>query len=93
MNLSLHGDMTRKAISIAKPANENRVVDTIKGTGGTARTPAGQVGCNSQECEQPIAFSVFPNKLIPERASTTTQVLDEIRLQRDEPHSHWGLNE
>jgi len=85
--------MSRKAISIAKPANKNRVVDIIKGTGGTGQTPAGQVGCNSQECEQPIAFSVFPNKLISERASTTTQVLDEIRLQRDEPHSHWGLNE
>jgi hypothetical protein len=93
MNPSLHGDMTRKAISIAKPANKNRGVDTIKGTGGTTQTPAGQTGSNSQEREQPIAFSVFPNKLIPERAGTTSQVLDEIRLQRDEPHSHWGLNE
>ena len=85
--------MSRKAISIAKPANKNRVVDTIKGTDGTGQTPAGQVGCNSQECEQPIVFSIFPNKLISERAGTTTQVLDEMRLQRDEPHSHWGLNE
>jgi hypothetical protein len=83
MNPILHGDVTRKAVSTAKPAKANQVVDTIKETGGG----------NSRECEQPIAFSVFPNKLIPERASTTTQVLDEIRLQRDEPHSHWGLNE
>jgi hypothetical protein len=93
MNPILHGDVTRKAVSTAKPAKANQVVDTIKETGGTAQTPTGQVGGNSRECEQPIAFSVFPNKLIPERASTTTQVLDEIRLQRDEPHSHWGLNE
>ena len=85
--------MTRKAIFIAKPANENRIVDTINGTGGTVQTPARLIVSNSQEREQPIAFSVFPNKLIPERAGTTTQVLDEIRLQRDEPHSHWGLNE
>ena len=85
--------MTHKAISIAILAKENRVVEAIKRTGGTAQAPVGQVGCNSQECEQTIAFPVFPKKLIPEQASATTQVLDEVRLQRDEPHSHWGLNE
>lgn len=93
MNPILHSDLAHKAISITILAKENRVVETNKATGGTTRTPVGQIGCNSQECEQPIVSPVLTIKLIPERASTTTQVLEEIRLQRDEPHSHWGLNE
>jgi hypothetical protein len=85
--------MTHKAISIAKPAKEDRIVDTIKGTGDTAQAPVAPTGSNSQACEPLNAFPVSPFKLISERASTTTQVLNEIRLQGDEPHSHWGLNE
>jgi hypothetical protein len=65
-----------------------RIVEPIKGTGNCRPMqfhPAAR--------KRPGVSPVSSIKLIPERASTTTQVLHEIHLLRNEAHSHWGLNE
>ena len=53
----------------------------------------GPGGFIPQERKRPVASPVSSIRLVPELASTTTHVLQEIDLQRYEAHSHWGLNE
>jgi len=42
--------------------------------------------------KRPVPSPTSPMKLIPERASATTQQLPEIP-ERFSAHSHWGINE
>jgi hypothetical protein len=53
----------------------------------------GQLDFIPQERMRPVAFPFSSIKLIAERASFTLQVPHEIRGQRSDAHTHWGLNE
>ena len=58
-----------------------------------AEVAAGPGDFIPQELKRPSASPVSSLKLIAERASTTTRVLQELHGQRYAAYAHWGLNE